>query len=110
MQKEYGYLLYSTANIDRVNLTDGHKEQDFENEARYCAGIVAVLLVNRAQNLHCSSSAITLQAAVHLFSSKDAGKRPLSAAPFTSDRASPLERIQKLSVACDISLRISLNE
>ena len=54
--------------------------------------IVAVLTVKQAQSLHCSSSAITLQAASHLCSSNDAGKGPLSAAPFTSDRSEFTER------------------
>ena len=110
MQTDSGCLLNSFANIDRINLTEQDKIRISKNESHYCVGIVAVLLVNQAHNLHCSSSAITLQAAVPFFSSKHGGKRPLSAAPFTSEGWSPLEGIQNTTVARGISLRIGLSE
>ncbi len=70
-----------------MNLTHRDKGRVTENAAHQCVDIVIVLKVKRAQNLHCRSSAITLQAASHLCSSNDAGKGNLSAAPSISDRS-----------------------
>ena len=77
MQNNFG-CLYNFANIDRIDLTEQDKIQISKNGSHYYVGIVAVLLVNQAYDLHCSNSAITLQAAVPFFSSKHGGKRPLT--------------------------------
>ncbi len=66
MRKEHGYILYSTSNTDRVDLTDRDKERVTKMEAHYCQVSLLCSQQSRAQNLHCRSS-------VHCKSTNPAG-------------------------------------
>ena len=67
----------------RIDMTRWQADGATLGEVRH----IVMLTVKRAQTLHCRSSAITMQAAPHLCSSNDVGKRSLSVASSTFDRS-----------------------